>query len=419
MKRRLLITSLISLILGVILSYIVIKRNIVTPLRRLTDMIKKVGTLDFTENAETKSLSLHNDEIGIMSQNLEYLRETLNSVIKKVKEESNHLYEAADKLNHHSEETAATVGQIETAVQDIAIGAASQAEETQNATENVIVMGNMVEETGQEVTALKGNADEMKKAGENATETLRVLNEINKKARQSIDVISEQTNTTNLSAVKIKEATNLITSIAEETNLLALNASIEAARAGEQGRGFAVVASQIQKLAEQSNESARQIEGIINVLIEDSEKAVATMNEVTEIMKDQSDNVDKTEQTFICVKEGINKSISGVDNIAARTGQMDSARKNVVDVVQNLTAIAQENASGTRRILLRSVHLDGLGLHRRADPLFYQELLFRSGGYRRLPEGQLLYLSGGLDGSQKSADGTYRALLGFQRGPAD
>ena len=96
---------------------------------------------------------------------------------------------------------------------------------------------------------------------------IRDRDNINQQAIASIDVIYEQTNITNISALKIKEATTLISSIAEETNLLSLNASIEAARAGEAGRGFAVVASQIQKLADQSNESANQIDQIIHACL--------------------------------------------------------------------------------------------------------------------------------------------------------
>ena len=185
----------------------------------------------------------------------------------------------------------------------------------------------------------------MKTSGDEASATLAQLEQINMQAKEAIDTIYEQTNTTNESAMKIREATTLITSIAEETNLLSLNASIEAARAGEQGRGFAVVASQIQKLAEQSNESASQIEAITNSLITDSEKAVSIMGEVKEIMLKQSEHVAKTDEIFTQVKSGIDSSIDGVTRIAEKTRQMDEARVNVVDVVQNLTAIAEENAA--------------------------------------------------------------------------
>ena len=129
---------------------------------------------------------------------------------------------------------------------------------------------------------------------------------------------------------------------------MSLNASIEAARAGEAGRGFAVVASQIQKLAEQSNESAQRIDKIIFNLLEDSQKAVETMESVREIMVQQNENVTKTGSTFSQVQGGILTSVTNVDSIASRTDQLNSARVNIVDVVQNLTSIAEQNAANTQ-----------------------------------------------------------------------
>ena len=126
-----------------------------------------------------------------------------------------------------------------------------------------------------------------------------------------------------------------------------MNASIEAARAGEAGRGFAVVAGQIQKLADQSNKSAQQIDEIIYMLLEDSQKAVQTMEEVKKIITQQSENVSETGTVFSQVQGGISNSIMGVNEIAERTSQLNTARTNIVDVVQNLTAIAEQNAAST------------------------------------------------------------------------
>nr|WP_253295564.1 methyl-accepting chemotaxis protein [Roseburia sp. MSJ-14] len=205
----------------------------------------------------------------------------------------------------------------------------------------------MVEDTNSQVSALHNAADAIKESSDTANNTLQELDLINKKAIDSINVIYEQTHTTNESALKIKEATTLIASIADETNLLSLNASIEAARAGEAGRGFAVVASQIQKLAEQSNDSARQIDEVIYALLEDSEKAVKTMDEVKTIMEQQSENVSKAGTVFSQVETGITESINGIAQIADRTNKLNSTRSGIVDVVQNLTAIAEENAAST------------------------------------------------------------------------
>ena len=271
----------------------------------------------------------------------------LIDVTKKIADHSDHLYRASGTMTDSAQEASLSVEQVEKAISEIAQGATSQAQDTQTATENIILMGNMIEETSTEVDGLRENARLMRSAGDKAIDILNELNQINKQTKEAVLVISEQTNTTNESALKIKEATDMITDIAEETNLLSLNASIEAARAGEQGRGFAVVAAQIQRLAEQSNESARQIDEIIHSLIADSEKAVNTMEDVKRVIEKQNENVINTENAFLGVKEGIDKSMGNINEIAEKTKQLDESRIKVVDVVQNLTAIAQENAAST------------------------------------------------------------------------
>lgn len=334
------------ILLSSVIGYLLISLMI-NPVIKITDVINKLAHMDFTENDIQQELNRRSDETGVMSRAIDMLHEQLITVVSGLKKQSESLLEASDSLDVNASETATTVEQVEKAVSDISAGAASQADETQKATENVITIGNMVSDTSSEVENLIVNANQMKTSSDEATSILLKLEQINKRAKEAIDIIYDQTNTTNESAMKIREATTLITSIAEETNLLSLNASIEAARAGEQGRGFAVVASQIQKLAEQSNESAHQIENITDLLISDSEKAVKTMGEVKEIMAEQSEHVSKTDEMFAQVKAGIDSSIGGVNRIAEKTRQMDEARVNVVDVVQNLTAIAQENAAST------------------------------------------------------------------------
>ncbi len=350
--RQLLILGIVSAVVIIILCIIfgyLIAASMLKPINDITEVVQKISDMDFTENEQQKKLDKRKDETGNMSRAVSMLHAKLVDMVSSLRAQSDALYQASDSLNMNAKETADTVAQVERAVSDISDGASSQAEETQKATENVILMGNMVEEASEEVKILITNATDMKTSGDEATATLSQLDQINRQAREAIDVIYEQTNTTNESAQKIREATSLISSIAEETNLLSLNASIEAARAGEQGRGFAVVASQIQKLAEQSNDSAQQIESITDSLIADSEKAVKTMGDVKGIMTNQSEHVAKTDTIFTQVKKGIDKSIEGVNRIADKTRQMDEARVNVVDVVQNLTAIAEENAASTEQ----------------------------------------------------------------------
>ena len=335
----------IFIVLGIISFLIASKMT--RPIVEITNVIKRFSSLNFAESPTTIRISKRKDETGQMARAIGDLREKLVTIVSHIKSQSELLYNASTELDTNASHTTSTVGNVETAVNEIATGATNQASETQKATDDIVNMGNMIEHTNSQVENLTNTANLMRESSEEAAATLKELDNINQQAIASIDVIYEQTNITNISALKIKEATTLISSIAEETNLLSLNASIEAARAGEAGRGFAVVASQIQKLADQSNESANQIDQIIHALIEDSEKAVKTMDEVKTIMNLQSENVHKTGQVFEQVRDGISSSISGVGEIATKTTQLDKARGDVVDVVQNLTAIAQQNAAST------------------------------------------------------------------------
>lgn len=329
-------------VLGFILSV-----QIVRPIRKITEIITSLSEMNFTENKLQAYVNRQKDEIGVMGRSIDSLRKELVIMMKGISGNSESLYEASNGLSAGSGETATAVGQIEKAISEIAQGATSQAQETQAATEDIILMGNMVEDTSREMETLRENAEKVRDAGNEAMEILSALSSVNQRAKDAIQVVYDQTNTTNESALKIKEATDIISEIAEETNLLSLNASIEAARAGEQGRGFAVVATQIQKLAEQSNESARQIDDIIHSLIKDSEESVQTMKEVKNIIGQQNENVIHTEQAFNNVKDGIDQSIESIGMIASKTQELDEARVRVVDVVQNLNAIAQENAAST------------------------------------------------------------------------
>ncbi len=349
------ITQIISLIAGIMFVLTIIcailgfgiVRRIVKALHQGTDAVEKVAKGNLKVEIDEKNLQ-RKDEIGNICRAINMLKEDLKGMIAGVKEQSRELNDDSVALGNKTQESSDYIMQVERAVEEIAQGAGNQAQETQSATENIIVMGNMIEETANEIDLLNANAKQIKELGQIAAETLQNLQQINQKTKTSIDVIYEQTNTTNTSAQKIKEATALITDIAEETNLLSLNASIEAARAGEQGRGFAVVASQIQKLAEQSNESARQIEQIITLLLGDSEKAVETMEEVKEIMESQSENMRKTDEEVKQVLGQVDASIEAIGRVAEKTTKINEARVNVTDTVQNLTAVAQENAASTQ-----------------------------------------------------------------------
>ena len=188
----------------------------------------------------------------------------------------------------------------------------------------------------------------MKDAGDESAEIIRELSESNDRTTEAIARIGKQVYATNDSVQSIKEAIAIIRSIAEETNLLSLNASIEAARAGEHGRGFAVVASEIQQLAEQSNESSTRIEEIIDALLNESETTVRVMEEVKVIVEHQQRKLDDTKVKFEDVEHGINVCREETEGIQGQTILCDESRGKVVDVIQGLSSISEENAASTQ-----------------------------------------------------------------------
>lgn len=348
------INSAVLFIAGVLLIIIAIAAvALIILVGRITGAIQEgAAVLDEVATGNLKAdisdtLLARSDEVGDMSRSIGSLKGELSKIVREITDISDEVGVSSTDLNAKGEDTSAHMKQVDRAVSEIAEGAYNQAEETQKCTSNVIEMGNMIEDNAEDIRSLNENAKAIKARGEKAVAALKELETTNDRTKSSIDVIYEQTNTTNTSAQQIKEATALITSIAEETNLLSLNASIEAARAGESGRGFAVVASQISKLAEQSNESAQQIEEIITNLLRESGKSVETMNGVMETMNEQSTQLTNTSAEVIKVIEEVDNALVAIDNVASKTQELNSARQKVVDTIQNLSAIAEENASSS------------------------------------------------------------------------
>lgn len=342
---KVVVVGLILMILSTI-SITYITKLISSALKGASSSVKVLAGGNLEGEIPTRALK-RSDEIGEIAHSIKNLQGTMKTMIGGIQDSVVTLVQSAEELDQAANQTNSTTEEVTRAIEDISNGAMSQADEAENASHNMNTMGSLIEKMVEQVKKLDFHADKMNQAGTQASDIIEELNQSNIKTMDAIDRVASQTDTTNDSAQEIKQAIEIITAIAAETNLLSLNASIEAARAGDAGRGFAVVAEQIKKLAEQSNESANRIEEIIGELLHDAEKSVEIMEEVKVTMHEQREKVTHTKERFQEVNKGINASISSIEDIGNQTKQLDRYRSEVLDVIGNLSAIAQENAAAT------------------------------------------------------------------------
>lgn len=313
------------------------------------------GNLDISLN--TRVLK-RRDEIGAMYRALDRFSQKLKSTILSIKESSDILKDSGNLLDDMAMHTSKTTNEISKAIDDVSNGAVGQAEEVENASTHVNNIEKLVGEIVKSVEHLSETSDIMKKNSDESTVIIAQLNESNDRTNEAIQKIDRQVHATNDAVQTISKAVDVITSIAEETNLLSLNASIEAARAGEHGRGFAVVASEIQNLAEQSADSAKNIGQIIEELLKESETMVTVMGQVEMIIEQQQEKLNETREKFSSVTEGVDETSEETTTIATRTQECDSSIEKVVDVIVSLSAIAQENAASTEETTASMQELD-------------------------------------------------------------
>jgi methyl-accepting chemotaxis protein len=321
-----------------------ISRNIRTSIKT----VEKIAAGDLNVQVNNKLLK-SKDEIGDLSRVTITLRDAMQRTTLEINQNVQKLLEASSLLGTAADNTNGTMNKVRTAVNRIVENSTEQAENSKSTSEHMRLMGDNITETSAEVEALNSNAEFMHQSSEKAAETLSNLQHINSEVERIIGEVQEQTNRTNDSVQQIYKATAFITSIAEETDLLSLNASIEAARSGESGRGFAVVAEQIKKLSEQSNQSSSEIEETAMMLSEDSQKAVEIMQKMQEIIVSQSESMQDTQKVVEEVVAQIANSMQSIQQIKETTEHLANVRNEVLQAVETLSNIAQDSVSGTKK----------------------------------------------------------------------
>lgn len=336
------IILLISAALLIIIT-IIVNRSMNHSLRSFRKTLEEITAGNLTVRATDSG----KDEFSAFGKSLNTFLEKLSGIIQNAQEVSSKVSDSGDQLNIMSTDSSNTSYEIQRAVDDISKGAVAQASDIEDAANSISDMAASFDKIVANIGHLNEITEEMRKMAVDSSAFMTELAGANQHTAHAFEQVSQQIHITNESVQKIHDAADFITSIAKQTSLLSLNASIEAARAGEAGRGFSVVASEIQKLSEQSNASASNIESIITELSSEASKTVDIIDTVSETVKEQQDKLNAAQQQFVNLEQRVHETSSSTDEIREYTSVCDDARQKVEGVIQNLSSISEENAAST------------------------------------------------------------------------
>ena len=347
LTSTILIISVIALIISIVITY-VIGNYITKPIIKTVEHGMRIADLDLVENIDDKYIKMNN-EIGILARALQRIINNIRDIILDINNSSEQMAASSEELTATSQQTAAAAQEVAKTVEEIAQGVSEQAKNTEAGSAKAILLGKTIEKVQEYIDNVNASSDKVTEVVKEGLTEIDSLSKITKESTDAVERIYKVIMQTNESSNKIGEVSTLIESIAQQTNLLSLNAAIEAARAGDAGKGFAVVAEEIRNLAEQSSSSTKIINEIVAELQNNTSNAVENMKRVISISSEQSQSVNNSKDKYELIATSTKNSIADVKQLRESEDEMDEMRKEILEALENLSAIAEENAAASQQ----------------------------------------------------------------------
>ena len=334
--------AIVVILVIAVIGCLLVSRGIAKSIRSSMDVVKQISEGNLNVEIEQSMLD-RKDEAGALSYNTQTLIDSLSAMIGKISNNTMTLNASSEEMNAAAGQAGNAVGNINDDLHNMLTGAVEQTGNAQNIKNSIHNMNIHLEKTLGEVDHLSDETKAMLDARNDVDKSLNQLDASNQDVMTEVENIQKQTQQNNESVEKIIAAVSYISDIADQTNLLSLNASIEAARAGETGKGFAVVAEEIGKLANQSNEASTEISELVNLLSYNSSQTMDIMDSVQDAMNDQTKKLVETANIFKQLQEHVSHVADGVDVIRDATVQLGKETDEIGKDIKNLSDIAQRN----------------------------------------------------------------------------
>ncbi len=314
--------------------------------KSMTLGISKMAEGDLSSSFDTK----RKDEFGILSGSLNRMLESMRMLMQEMQKFGIKVREMAADVSERTENIDASIKSTSKAMDEMAKGVSSQAQETESSNEKMIAFSENITAVTDQTSQMERTAD---KAIEAVGEGRDIVQELNQKSISTVSLtklLVENIDEVEKNSEDIKSFVEVINSIAGQTNLLSLNASIEAARAGEAGKGFAVVAEEIRKLADQSKESGNKIQDIVSIIGSTTQKTTESAKRAEVMVKEQAQALEQTVEVFGKIQECVGELVEGIKMTLNRLQQITEEKVQVQDSIQNISSVSEQVAASTQEV---------------------------------------------------------------------